>query len=69
MSWARSIEGSATKRNNCTSRQTALRALFRPVRNFAVHPWLKNPHLMTVVAECWPRNLSAIPQSSERLAT
>jgi uncharacterized protein len=38
-----------------------------PIREFQVHPWLWNPHLMTVVAEYWPRNLSALPQAIERL--
>ena len=42
------------------------RALFPPVRKFEVHPWLKNQHLMTVVAEYWPRNLSALPPVTER---
>ncbi len=34
---------------------------------FEVHRWLRNPHLMTVMAEYWPRNLSVLPQASERL--
>ena len=41
--------------------------LRQPVKAFEVHPWLRNPHLMTVLAEYWPRNLSALPQPSERL--
>jgi uncharacterized protein len=38
-----------------------------PAREFEVHPWLKNPHLMTVLAEYWPRNLSGLPRATERL--
>jgi len=41
--------------------------LRQPVKAFEVHPWLRNPHLMTVLAEYWPRNLSALPPPSERL--
>jgi uncharacterized protein len=37
------------------------------IRKFQVHPWLTNPHVMTVVAEYWPRNLSALPHACERL--
>ena len=37
-----------------------------PIREFEVHPWLRNPHLMTV-AEYWPRNFSALSQATERL--
>ncbi|MGA8439092.1 MAG: alpha/beta fold hydrolase [Candidatus Sulfotelmatobacter sp.] len=41
--------------------------LHLPVKEFEVHLWLGNPHLMTLVAEYWPRNLSALPPASERL--
>jgi uncharacterized protein len=42
--------------------------VLRPlIREFEVHPWLKNPHVMTVVAEYWPRKLSHLPQPTERL--
>jgi uncharacterized protein len=37
------------------------------IKQFEVHPWLKNPHLMTVAAEYWPRNLTALPKATERL--
>jgi uncharacterized protein len=43
------------------------RVLRLPVKGFKVHPWLRNPHFMTVVAEYWPRNLSSLPQATERL--
>jgi uncharacterized protein len=43
------------------------RVLRLPTREFEVHPWLRNPHLMTVVGAYWPRNLSALPQATERL--
>jgi uncharacterized protein len=36
-------------------------------RNFNAHPWMKNPHLMTILAAYWPRPLSHLPQSVERL--
>lgn len=39
----------------------------QPLKAFEVHPWLRNPHLMTVLAEYWPRNLSVLPQPAERL--
>ena len=38
-----------------------------PIREFEVHPWLSNPHLMTMLAEYWPRNFSALPRATERL--
>jgi len=38
-----------------------------PTRNFEVHQWLRNPHLMTLVAEYWPRDLSSLPPATERL--
>ena len=38
-----------------------------PVREFEVHPWLRNPHLMTIAAEYWPRNFSALTPATERL--
>jgi hypothetical protein len=60
MSSTRSIEGSVTKRNNCTK-------LLPSVRTFEAHARLRNPHLMTVLAEYWPRNRSTLPQSTERL--
>jgi uncharacterized protein len=46
---------------------TQERVLRLPIKEFEVHPWLRNPHLMTVVAEYWPRNLSALPPATERL--
>lgn len=39
----------------------------RPLKAFEVHPWLRNRHLMTVLAEYWPRNLSVLLQPAERL--
>jgi predicted alpha/beta-fold hydrolase len=59
--------------SNSTSARVVLRKTTRgsvlrlPVREFEVHPWLGNPHLMTMVAEYWPRNLTALPQATERL--
>ncbi len=38
-----------------------------PVKAFEVHPWLRNPHLMTVLAEYWPRSLSVLLPPAERL--
>lgn len=39
----------------------------QPVKAFEVHPWLRNPHLKTVLAEYWPRNLSVLPEPADRL--
>jgi uncharacterized protein len=38
-----------------------------PETEFEAHPWLRNPHLMTFLAEYWPRNLSSLPPATERL--
>lgn len=38
-----------------------------PIREFEVHRWLRNRHWMTIVAEYWPRNFSALSQATERL--
>lgn len=43
------------------------RVPLQPVKPFEAHPWLRNRHLMTLVAEYWPRNLSVLPQPVERL--
>lgn len=52
----------------CIPRRTTQGHVLRlPVKEFEVHPWLGNPHSMTVVAEYWPRNFSALPQATERL--
>jgi predicted alpha/beta-fold hydrolase len=49
-------------------RKTPHESVLRPpVTTFKVHPWLRNPHLMTVVAEYWQRNLSFIPHTTNRL--
>lgn len=39
----------------------------QPFKAFEVHPWLTNPHLMTMLAQYWPRNLSVLPPPAERL--
>ncbi|MGA8233848.1 MAG: alpha/beta fold hydrolase [Candidatus Acidiferrales bacterium] len=36
-------------------------------KEFEVHPWLQNPHLMTVLAAYWPRDLSHLSRPTERL--
>lgn len=36
-------------------------------REFQAHPWLRNPHIMTVLASYWPRDLSRLAPATERL--
>ncbi len=37
------------------------------MQSFEPHPWLRNRHVMTLVATVWPRRCSALPQATERL--
>jgi uncharacterized protein len=37
------------------------------MRAFEPHPWLRNPHLATLVAAFWPRNLSRLPIATQRM--
>lgn len=48
-----------------TARKT--RELRFPARKFEEHRWFRNPHLMTLVGELWPRHVSALPTATERL--
>ncbi len=34
---------------------------------FEPHPWLRNPHLMTIVGSYWPRRFPRLPRASDRL--
>lgn len=36
-------------------------------RRFEAHPWFRNPHLITVMASYWPRDLSRLPSATTRL--
>jgi uncharacterized protein len=35
--------------------------------DFKTHPWLRNPHVMTVVASYWPRDFSHLSPATEHL--
>lgn len=37
------------------------------MKEFRPHPWLLNPHVATVAAAYWPRNLSRLAAAAERL--
>lgn len=37
------------------------------MKQFEPHLWLRNPHVVTVVAAYWPRNLSRLAAAAERL--
>jgi predicted alpha/beta-fold hydrolase len=37
------------------------------MRTYEPHPLLRNPHVMTVAAAYWPRQLAGLPRATERL--
>jgi uncharacterized protein len=37
------------------------------MKRFEPHPWLRNPHVATLVAAFWPRNFSRLPRATQRL--